>query len=259
MMPDKDHIKSIEKCFVILDCLHDTTCPMTLETIARTSGYKKTTCFRILKTLKTLGLVEMSGNGKQYQYGPRLAALGLSALKNMNLRQSALPILQALRDETGETVNLSILNDSEIIFVERIMSDYLVNINVNVGDRLPVFCASMGKVILAYLREEKLTELLDTMKLTPRTERTIVSKATLLKELETIRKTGFAINDEELEKGLRAVAAPIFNYTGEAFAAVNIAWTTARHPDRETFDDYAGKITAAARRISWLMGFDPDK
>ncbi|MFH1155362.1 MAG: IclR family transcriptional regulator [Pseudomonadota bacterium] len=258
-MTDKDHIQSIEKCFVILDCLHSTEKLLNLETISRLAGYKKTTCFRILKTLKTLGLVEMADNGKQYRYGTRLAALGLSALKNLNLRQSALPILQRLRDETGETVNLSILNGSEIVFVERVMSDYLVNININVGDRLPVFCASMGKAILAHVSGKQLEEILDAISFSPRTDRTIVSREQLLKELKEIRKNGFAINDEELERGLRAVAAPVFNYTGEAFAAVNIAWTTARHPDPSTFGDYARKIIEAGRRISWLMGFNPGK
>ena len=98
-MPDKDHIKSIEKCFVILDCLHARRRLLTLEEITRITGYKKTTCFRLLKTLRTLGLVELSPATKKYRYGPRMAALGLSALKNMNLRNAALPILQQLRDE----------------------------------------------------------------------------------------------------------------------------------------------------------------
>jgi IclR family transcriptional regulator, pca regulon regulatory protein len=258
-MPDKDHIKSIEKCFVILDCLHANRNLPTLEEIIRISGYKKTTCFRLLKTMRTLGLVELSPGKKKYRYGPRLAALGLSALKNMNLRQSALPILQQLRDETGETVNLTILSNSEILYVERIMSDYLVNVNVNVGDRLPVYCASMGKVILAFLPESRLEQILSSIKFITRTEKTIVSRSALLKELEQIKSNGFAINDEELEKGLRAVAAPIFNFTGEAFAATNIAWTTARHPDRAAFADYAPKIVAAARQISRLMGYNPEK
>lgn len=258
-MLNKDHIKSIERCFVILDCLHTNQENLTLENISRSTGLKKTTCFRILKTLRTLNLVEMAGTGKQYRFGPRLAVLGLSALKTMNLRKTALPVLQQLRDETGETVNLSILNDTEIIFIERIMSDYRVNLNVNVGDRLPVFCASMGKVILANLPDNRLQEILASIKFVALTDQTIVTESKLMRELEHIRKVGFAINNEELEKGLRAVAAPIFNYTGEAFAAVNIAWTTARQPDSTKFESYTKKIVAAARQISWLMGHGPSK
>lgn len=257
-MPDKDHIKSVEKCFVILDCLHNGRRLMTLEEITQATGYKKTTCFRLLKTLRTLGIVELSPDTKKYQFGPHLAALGLTALKNMNLRNTALPILQELRDETGETVNLTILSGSEILYVERIMSDYLVNVNVNIGDRLPVHCASMGKVIMAYLPEDRLEKIISSVTFVKKTDNTIVSRSALVRELEQIRADGYAINDEELEKGLRAVAAPIFNYTGEAFAATNIAWTTGRHPERRTFSEYAAKIMAAADKISRLMGYAPD-
>jgi len=254
-MPDKDHIKSVEKCFVIIDCLHAGRRLMTLDEITQATGYKKTTCFRLLKTLRNLGIVELSPATKKYQYGPRLAVIGLTALKNMNLRNTALPILQRLRDETGETVNLTILSGSEILYVERIMSDYLVNVNVNIGDRLPVHCASMGKVVLAYLPEDRLETILSSISFEKKTDNTIISRSALIGELEQIRSKGYAINDEELEKGLRAVAAPIFNYTGEAFAATNIAWTTARHPERRTFSEYATKIVAAADKISRLMGF----
>lgn len=256
-MPDKDHIKSIGKCFALLDVLHARRSLMTLEEITRVTGYKKTTCFRLLKTLLALDIVELSPDSKKYRYGPRLAAIGLSALKNMNLRQAALPILQQLRDATGETVNLTILSGFEILYVERVMSDYLVNVNVNIGDRLPVYCASMGKVILAYLPEDRLDQILSAITFSPKTDKTIVSRSALVRELETIRKNGFAINDEELEKGLRAVAAPIFNYTGEAFAAANIAWTTARHPDPTAFSEYAHQIVSAAGQISRLMGYCP--
>jgi DNA-binding IclR family transcriptional regulator len=254
---DKDHNQSIEKCFTLLDCLHSFRDMPTLEEMAKASGYKKTTCFRLLKTMRSLGIVELAPGTKQYRYGPRLAAVGLTALKKMNLRQAALPILMRLRDETGETVNLTLLSGSEILYVERVMSDYLVNVNVNVGDRLPVYCASMGKAILAFLPQGRLERILSAIDFKPKTEKTLVSRTALLKELEEIRARGFAINDEELEKGLRAVAAPVFNYQGEAFAATNIAWTTARHPDRSTFDENAVRILAAAEEISRLMGYAP--
>jgi DNA-binding IclR family transcriptional regulator len=254
-MKDKDHIKSIEKCFVILDCLYSGDSLLNLEEITQKTGYKKTTCFRLLKTMRSLGLIELSSTAKKYQYGPRLVTIGLSALKNMNLRNSALPILQQLRDDTRETINLTILSGTEILYVERLMSDYLVNVNVNVGDRLPVYCASMGKVILAFLPANRMQKIISATKFEPRTDHTIVSESAFIKELAKIRAQGFAINDEELEKGLRAVAAPIFNYTGEAFAAINIAWTTARRPDRAAFSEFADKVVATAEQISGLMGY----
>jgi len=256
-MKDKDHIKSIEKCFVILDCLYSGNSLLTLEEITKKTGYKKTTCFRLLKTMRSLGLIEQPPTSKKYQYGLRLVTIGLLALKNMNLRNSALPILQKLRDDTRETINLTILSGTEILYVERLMSDYLVNVNVNVGDRLPVYCASMGKAILAFLPENQMKKIISSTNFESLTDQTIVSESALLRELAKIKSQGFAINDEELEKGLRAVAAPIINYRGEAFAAINIAWTTARRPDRIVFLEFSQKIVAAAKKISALMGYNP--
>jgi DNA-binding IclR family transcriptional regulator len=112
----------------------------------------------------------------------------------------------------------------------------------------------MGKIILAYLPEDRLDQILSSITFTRKTDNTIASRSGLIEELNKIRAAGYAINDEELEKGLRAVAAPIFNYNGEAFAATNIAWTTARHPERTAFAEYAQKIVAAAEKISRLMG-----
>jgi IclR family pca regulon transcriptional regulator len=250
---ERDYIQSIEKCFTILGHLSSPDAPFSLEDLTQKTGYNKTTCFRFLKTMRQLGLVEQ--NRKTYHLGPAIASLGLKALKGLNLRQAALPLMKSLRDETGETVNLSLLSGTEIIFIERVMSDYLVNTNINVGDRLPVYYASMGKVILAFLSESNAEKIISQLQFKARTGRTITSADALRKELTEIRSRGYAFNDEELEKGLRAVAAPIIGYTGEAFAAINIAWTTARRPSRRTFTDFAGKAVAAGEKISMAMGF----
>lgn len=252
-MKERDYIQSIEKCFTLLVHLSAPDAPFRLEDLTQKTGYNKTTCFRFLKTMCQLGLVEQ--NRKSYHLGPAIASLGLKALKGLNLRQTALPLMKGLRDETGETVNLSLLSGTEIIFIERVMSDYLVNTNINVGDRLPVYCASMGKAILAFLSESNIEKIISQLDFKARTGRTLTSAAALRRELAEIRSRGYAFNDEELEKGLRAVAAPIIGYTGEAFAALNIAWTTARRPSRRTFRDFSAKAVAAAEKISAAVGF----
>jgi len=254
-MPGKNSIQSIEKCFKVVSCFYDANRVLSLEELVKQTGYKKTTCFRILKTMLSLGLLEQDAKTKAYQFGPRLVLIGLAALKNMSLHKISLPILQKLRDETRETVNLSILNGKEILYVERLMSNYIVNLNVNVGDRLPVNCTSMGKIMLAFLPDNVTEKILDEPHFEPKTKKTITDIAAFKKELSEIRIKGYAINDEELEKGLRAVAAPIFNHTGEAIAATNIVWTTARHPSRKVFEIFTPKIVAAAAQISLLLGY----
>jgi IclR family pca regulon transcriptional regulator len=254
-MRDRDYIQSIERCFTILDHLSSSDSPVTLEDLTQKSGYNKTTCFRFLKTMRKLGLVEQVK--KSYHLGPKMVSLGLNALKGLNLRQAALPVMQKLREETEETVNLSLLSGTEIIFIERVMSDYIVNSNINVGDRLPVYCASMGKVILAFMTEERAAAIISQLNFKAKTERTIISSDELKKELAQIRGKGYALNNEELERGLRAAAAPIISYNGEAFAAINVAWTTARRPFKRTFTDFAVKVVEAAEKISLAMGFAP--
>lgn len=254
-MKDRDHIQSIERCFTILNCLSSPHSTLTLEELTQKTGYTKTTCFRFLKTMRRLGLVDQDPAAKTYQTGPALVSLGLKALKGMNLRQAALPVMQQLRDETQETVNLSLLSGGEIIFLERVMSDYLVNANINVGDRLPVYCASMGKAILAFMSAAHADEIISKLEFKARTERTLISPEALHRELAEIRSRGYAINNEELERGLRAVAAPIIGFSGEAFAAINVAWATARHPSRRAFADFSGKVVAAAEKISLAMGY----
>jgi len=255
-MRDREYIQSIERCFTILDHLSSSDSPFTLENLTKKTGYNKTTCFRFLKTMRQLGLVEQAK--KTYHLGPKIVSLGMKALKGLNLRQAALPVMQKLREETEETVNLSLLSGTEIIFIERVMSDYIVNSNINVGDRLPVYCASMGKVILAFMSEERAAAIISQLNFKAKTERTIISPDSLKMELTEVRDRGYALNNEELERGLRAVAAPIINYTGEAFAAINVAWTTARRPSKRTFTDFALKVVDAAERISLAMGFTRD-
>lgn len=250
------HIQSVEKSFALLDYLSAETIPLSLDDLTRKSGFPKTVCFRFMQTLKSLGLVEQSPKTKTYQLGPKLVSLGMAALKRLNLRQAALPVLQMLRDETQETVNLAIPIGTDVLFIERIMSDYLVNSNINIGDRLPVHCSSLGKAILAFISNDRCDEIISRLDFTRKTDRTITTAAALRDQLSVIRNRGYAVNDEELEKGLRAVAAPILNYTGEAFAAINVAWATARHPSRQSILGFAEKAVAAADFISKKMGHD---
>lgn len=250
------HIKSIEKSITLLDFLSAENSPLSLEDLTKKSGFPKTVCFRFLQTLRSLGIVEQNPRTKAYQLGPKLVSLGMVSLKRLNLRQVALPVLHTLRDETKETVNLAIPVGTDVLFIERIMSDYIVNSNINIGDRLPVHCASLGKAILAFLPNERCDEIITRLDFNRRTDQTITTASALKDELSVIRNRGYAVNNEELEKGLRAVAAPILNYAGEAFAAINVAWATARHPSRQSIFDFSKKVIAAADFISRKMGYD---
>ena len=258
-MDDKNQIGSLEKGLNILSLLSQRGSPIRLEELTRITGMKKTTCFRFLQTLKRLNYVEQDPESKKYWLGTRIISLGLSALNNLNIRKLALPFMKKLREETGETVNLSVLDGTDIVFIERLQSSFIVDSNLHVGSRLPVYCTSMGKAILAHLPEAKVEEILSQIHFEKRTEKTIVSPKSLREELKKVRARGFAINDQELEKGLYAVAAPILNHNGEAIAAMNISFPSVRHPREESIIVFSKMVLKACAEISSSLGFVQDR
>ncbi|WP_299983562.1 IclR family transcriptional regulator [Desulfobacula sp.] len=254
-MAEKNQVKTLEKCVHVLTCMADNLEPMTLNELIKKTGLKKTTTYRLLQALTSLQLMEKNPETKQYHLGPKLIYFGVTALGNLDLHKISLPIMTKLRNDTGETINLSILKGSEIIILARIRSDHLFNVNLSVGSRLPVNCTSQGKVILAYMNDDRANEIMENFIFEKKTEKTIVSMSALKNELELVREKGYAVNDEELEKGLSAVAAPIFNYAGEVIAAINVSYSTARHPEPEMYKRFSKKVITASKKISKSIGF----
>ena len=251
----RNHIRALEKGLELLIFLSRQDKEVSLERLSKKAGFSKTTCFRLLQTMRRLNFVTQSAETKCYQLGPRNISIGTAALDRQSVRSIAVPYMRRIRAQTNETVNLTILDGVEVVFVERIEANFIVNSNLYVGSRLPVHCSSMGKAILAYLPEDKLSEVLDKLDFQPRTAKTITSRSQLIEELAGIRTTGMAINNEELEKGLFAIASPIRDHSGEAIAAMNISFPLVRHHIQDTLADFEPIIKAACVEISCLLGF----
>lgn len=256
---DKNRIRALEKGLELLILLsrHDTE--RSLDQISKDAGYSKPTCFRLLQTMRRLNFVTQSVETKCYQLGPRNISIGTAALDRQSVRSIAVPYMRRIRAQTKETVNLTILDGSEVVFVERIEANFIVNSNLHVGSRLPVHCSSMGKAILAHLPEPKLALILEKLDFQPCTAKTITSRARFIEELAGIRATGTAINNEELEKGLFAIAGPIRNYSGEAIAAMNISFPLVRHHIKEALADFIPIVKEACIEISSLLGFKEER
>ena len=254
-MSAKDRVKTLDKSITILTCLAESQNQLALKELTKITGLKTTTCFRLIKAMETMGLVERDPGSKKYRLGFKVISLGVSALNRLDLRQIALPFMTKLREETGETTNLSILDGTEIIFIERIQSEHLFNVNLSVGSRLPVYCTSQGKAILAFLPEDEAEELMEKINFEKRTDKTLVTARSLKKELKAVRNNGFAINYEELEKGLCAIAAPIFNHNAYPIAAVNVSYAIARYEEPEPIDRFAKKVMDISEKISRSLGY----
>lgn len=254
-MNDKDYIKSLEKGLNIIYLLSQHDSPLKLEDLVKISGIKKTSCFRILQTLVRSDFVDKNPDTNAYLIGPRMISIGLSALDGRGVREMALPFMKEIREKTGTNVNLAILSGPEVIFVERLQSTHIIDATLRIGSRLSAHLSSMGKAILAYLPEPELEAILRQIHFERKTEKTITSIKALKDELRQIREKGIALNNEELETGLFAIAAPLRNHTGVAVAAMNISFPLSRHSKQEAIKIFCPLILEACRKISFSLGF----
>jgi IclR family pca regulon transcriptional regulator len=238
---------------------------MGVAEMALRTGINRATIYRIVAILTSLGFLEQFeglGGRREYRPGLKVLSLGRAALESLELPELALPYLRELQMQCGETVNMAVLDDLSIVYVVRLKTEVIVNIRLFVGSRLPVYCTSMGKAMLAFLPEEELDAILDRIQLEPLTVHTVRTRADLLDELARTRERGFSINDQELAEGLRSVAAPIFQGHPQAgtrglrprvVAAVNIAVPSGRAGYDRIFHDFAPAVKATAKRISGVL------
>ncbi len=257
-MIDRDYIKSLEKGLNILSLLSQHGSPLKLEELVKISGVRKTSCFRILQTLTKAGFAVKDKETLGYFIGPKMISIGMAALGGRGIRELALPLMKEIRQKTGTTVNLAILSGADVIFVERLQSGHIVEANLHVGSRISAHLSSMGKAILSHLPEAELNLVLKQIRFEKKTERTITSVKAMKEALKKIRAEGFALNDEELETGLFAIAVPLLNDAGVAVAALNMSFPLTRHSRAEAMRSFCPMMLEASREISAMMGFCPD-
>ncbi len=255
MRPSKHFIESLSRGLAVLSLLSDYTGPLTLTQLSKKLGLTKSAIQRITFTLQRLGYIDRDARDKTFRLGPRTLSIGFSVMRNLDLKSVAYPYLEETSKESGETVNLGVLDGNAIVYVEKIVSDRALNVNVRIGSRLPLHSTSIGKTILAFLPEGRREKLLKEIDPIPYTSRTITKKNDLKIELEKIRNRGFATTNEEMEVGVRAVAAPIRNVKGEVVAAVNIAVPSIRVSMKRLEMDFAERIIQTANCISFVLGY----
>ena len=224
---DGTYSQSLERGLAILSSFRSARPLLGVSELAREIGLSRSTAHRYVATLAALGYLDQDRLTRRYRLGPRVLDLGFSAINSMELREVSVPHLQRLSDETGHTVNMAILDGSDIVYVERVRSSRQgqreIDLNLHVGSRLPAYCTSMGKVLLAYLSDEERDAALDGVELTQRGPNTLTKRSALVAELAHVRRAGLAVNNEELSFGLRSIAAPVRRQSGEVAAAINLA------------------------------------
>jgi IclR family pca regulon transcriptional regulator len=213
-------VRSLERGLAVIRAFDADRPELSLTEVARTCGLTRAAARRFLLTLADLGYVR--ADGRAYRLTPRVLELGYSYLSSFSLAQLAQPHLEQLVDRTRESSSLCVLDGDDIVYVARVPARRIMTAAITVGTRFPAHVTSVGRVILAGLPGDELEVRLDRAELVPLTTRTIVTVDLLRAELERVRRQGFALVDQELEEGLRSIAAPVRDRGGEVVAAVNI-------------------------------------
>ena len=224
---DPGFSQSLERGLAILSAFAPDRPALGISELAHELAHTRSTTHRYVATLATLGYLQQDDSTRKYRLGPRVLDLGFSVLGSLELREIAAPHLRRLTDITGHTSNLAIRDDTDVILIDRVRGRpgryHHLEFSLHVGSRLPSYCSATGKALLAFLPPPDLDQLLDRIDLIQRGPRTLTSKTALKAELERVRRTGVAVNDEELESALRSIAVPVRSRSGEVIAAVNIA------------------------------------
>jgi IclR family transcriptional regulator, pca regulon regulatory protein len=221
---------------------------MNVADAARASGATRAAARRCLLTLTELGYVEQSG--REFRPLPRLRGLGASASKREQLAQLAQPVLAQGRDELAESVSLAVLDDDKAFFIARAEAEHIVSTGVRIGAHLPAYCSATGRVLLSQFADREVLRRLGQKPLPQRTVRTLTKVNDILTEIRSVREKGYAISDEELALGLRALAVPICGPNGEIVAAVSVSAASARVRTSDLRKRFLPVLQSCARTIA---------
>jgi IclR family pca regulon transcriptional regulator len=250
--PSDSYVQSFARGLSVIRSFDATRPAQTLTEVAVATGLTRAGARRILLTLHTLGYVEV--DGRLFRLTPKILELGFTYLTSLPFWNLAEPVLEALVGHVHESSSAAVLDDTEIVYVLRVPMQKIMTINLSIGTRLPAYCSSMGRVLLAGLDEAELDARLARSELQARTPKTLTDKAALKAEIARVRVQGWAVVDQELEVGLISLSAPIRNRQGRVIAAMNISGNAQRNNAKQMIKAFLDPLRQAADQISVLVG-----
>lgn len=225
---EKKIIGSIVKAVEVIEYLANSETGAGATEISRGLSYGVSSTYHILNTLKECNIIEQDQRTKKFKLGLKLWQLGMLAYEHNPISVTLRPYLRKLKDITGETANLTVMDNYQIVYIAQEESDKLVKMFTKTGATAPLHCTGAGKIFLAYKDEKVRDAIIDKLELTKFTENTIVDREELIKELEEIRKNGYGFDNEEKEIGVSCIGAPILDINDEPIACITISGPTSR-------------------------------
>jgi IclR family pca regulon transcriptional regulator len=250
-MTDPSFMTSLARGLAVVRAFSDQRRSLTIAQISHKTGIPRAAVRRCLYTLKRLGYADSEANN--FFLKPKILSLGYSYLSSTPLTVSAQPCLNSISRALNESCSLSVLDNEEVLYVARSATSRVMSIALNTGSRLPAYCTSLGRVLLASLSDEALERYFDTVKLRAYTERTVVSVARLREILSEVRVSGYSVVEEELEVGLRSIAVPVRGASGVIHASLNVGAQATRVSTRQMEEEFLPALLRGAQELSVLL------
>jgi DNA-binding IclR family transcriptional regulator len=238
-----------------LELLAQADSPIGICDLADMADLPQSTVHRLLSTLLHLGYVSQEDSTRRYTLGLRTLNLHGSVLRNMHIGLLAMPVMKALMARVEETVHLAVLHEGEVLYIDRVEGFHApATMYTHIGKRVPAHCTALGKAMLAHLSPETVLQIMAARGMRRMTKKTIIAPDALAQELECTRQRGYAIDDEEIEDGVRCIAVPIRDYSDAVCAAISVSGPSNRiRADRQV--ELSKSVLWAANAISTKLGY----
>jgi IclR family pca regulon transcriptional regulator len=244
---DPDFMTSLARGLYVIRAFSGVDRRLTIADVSRATGLTRAVVRRCLYTLKELGYA--ATDGRTYSLQPRVLNLGYSYLSTAPIPIAAQPVLEELSAQLGEATSVAVLDGGAAVYVARAATRRIVAVTLGVGSRVPAYCTALGRVLLAALPPEQTARELSRLELVAHTRFTVTSRRRLEEVVAQARAEGFAVNDQELEIGLRAIAVPVRNVVGATVAAMNVSAQASRVARRQLVEEALPLLRAAAERL----------
>ena len=246
---DPNFMTSLARGLAVINAFQERKRHLTIAQISHRTGIPRAAVRRCLHTLMKLGYA--TTDGRTYSLLPKVLTLGHAYLSSTPLAVSAQPFLDRISEQLHEACNLATLEGEEVLYIARsAIPQRLISVDLSVGSRLPAYCTSMGRIMLAALDDASLQDYLAHAELLPKTSRTLHTPEALWECLQQVRAQGWCIVDQELEQGLRSVAVPVRDAAGHVLAAMNVSTHAGRVSRQELESRYLPALLAASRELS---------
>ncbi len=247
-------VQSVERTLDIVEALSSNRTGIGVTELSKALNLHKSTVHRLLTTLMVRKYVEQDSESGKYRLSVKLFELGNAVLSKLNMRAHALPYLRELRERCRETVQLAIVDQNEVLYIDVLESPEKIGVKAQIGERAPLYCTASGKAWLAGLPDERFYEVMRGMEMKSRTPATLTTLDQLKEQISVAKELGVARDNGEYDPDMRGVAGAIKNYRGRVIACISVAVPASRFSD-QSFNELAKSVKDTADKISYSVGY----